>query len=50
MVGRRDSRNDNSDFYVTLIVGLIILVSLIRSCDKQETYNHASDVEVNVVK
>lgn len=43
-------REDNDNFYVTLIIGLIILVSLIRSCDKQETYNHASDAEVNVVK
>ena len=45
-----DGRENNDNFYVTLIVGLLILIATIRSCDKQETYNHASDAEVNVVK
>lgn len=45
-----DGRKNNDNFYVTLIIGLIILVSLIRSCDKEESNFHASDAEVNVVR
>lgn len=43
-------RENNDNFYVTLIIGLIIIVSLIRSCDREESNFHASDAEVNVVR
>lgn len=44
MVGRKEN---NDSFYITLIVGLLILVALIRGCDSE---CNKSDVEVSVIK
>lgn len=47
------NQQNNSNSALTIVVGIIIIIAIIRSCtSKSETHNgyHSTDAEMNVIR